>query len=178
VQSTNQARLRKIEWISGVLRVICKVVMTFYVFVVLLMLWGMLGGKGHDFMGSNYVSFHIHELPVRDRLIVGGLWALTGAVMFKAVYHLHELLGNYSSGAIFTKESAWQIRQWGFAFILWGLVKFAWLVVPRFVPAAHRVPDSGQFEAVGRIVDGLIIVGISWFMDMAAEIREENELTV
>jgi Protein of unknown function (DUF2975) len=174
----NQARLRKIERISGALRVICKLVLSFYVLVVLVMVWGMLGGKGHDFMGGNYVNFHIHELTVRDRLIVGGLWAATGGVMFKAVYHLHQLLGNYSRGAIFTKESAWQIRQWGFACVLWGVIKFLWLGVPYVVSAVHRVPGAAEFGGLGMVLNGLIIVAISWFMEMAAEMREENELTV
>jgi hypothetical protein len=175
---TNQARLRKIERISRILRVICKGVLTFYVFIVLVMVWGMLGGKGHDFMGGNYINFHIHELTVRDRFIVGGLWAATGGVMFMAVYHLYQLLGNYSRAAIFTKESAWQIRQWGVAYVLWGVIKFLWLCVPHIVPAVHRVPGAAEFEGVGKIVNGLIIVAISWFMEMAAEMREENELTV
>jgi hypothetical protein len=40
------------------------------------------------------------------------------------------------------------------------------------------VPGAAEFEGVGKIVNGLIIVAISWFMEMAAEMREENELTV
>jgi hypothetical protein len=115
---------------------------------------------------------------VRDRFIVGGLWAATGGIMFKVVYHLHQLLGNYSRAEIFTKESGWQIRQWGFACVLWGIIKFAWLWVPHIVPAVHRVPGAAEREGVGMIVNGLIIVAISWFMEMAAEMREESELTV
>jgi hypothetical protein len=174
----NEAKLRKIERISGFLRGICKVVLSFYVGMVLVMIWGMLGGPGHDFMGGNYVNFHIHELTPRDRWVVGVMWAATGGIMFKAVFHIHHLLGNYSRGEIFTRESAWQIRQWGFACVLWGVIKFLWLGVPHIVPAVHRVPGAAEFGALGAIVNGLILVAISWFTEMAVEMREENELTV
>jgi len=178
MQPENEARLRKIERISGFLRGICKVVLSFYVMMTLVMIWGMLGGPGHDFIGANHVNFHIHELNARDRWIVGGMWAATGGIMFKAVFHIHQLLGNYSRGEIFTRQSAWQIKQWGFACILWGVIKFLWLSVPHIVPAAHRVPGAAEFDVVGVIVSGLIIVGFSWFTEMAVEMREEQELTV
>jgi hypothetical protein len=176
----NEARLRKIAGISGFLRGICKVAMSFYVLIVLVMAWGMLGGPGHDFMGGNFVNFHIHELGVVDRLIVGGLWAATGGVMFKFVFHIHQLLGNCSRGEFFTRESAGQVRQWGLACFLWGVIKFLWLGVPHLVPAAHLVANGGsaEFEAAGMILNALIILAFSWFMGMAAEMREENELTV
>jgi hypothetical protein len=101
MRTEDEARLRKVERISGFLRGICKVVLSFYVVMVLVMVWGMLGGPGHDFMGANFVNFHIHELTGRDRLIVGGLWAATGGVMFKVVFHIDQLLGNCSRGGVF-----------------------------------------------------------------------------
>jgi hypothetical protein len=51
-----------------------------------------------------------------------------------------------------------------------------WAFVPRLV-LAHS-PDTIHAEGGAQIVHGLIIVAISWFMEMAAEMREENELTV
>jgi hypothetical protein len=179
MKSENEARLRKIERISGFLRGICKVVLSFYVMVILVMVWGMLGGPGHDFMGGDYVNFHIHELIARDRWIVGAMWTATGGVMFLAVFRIHQLLGNYSRGEIFTRESAWRIKQWGFACILWGVIKFLWLGVPHIVAAVHRVSAAAEFySGLGVILNGLIILGFSWFTEMAVEMREEQELTV
>jgi len=178
MQPENETRLRKIERISGFLRGLCKLALSFYVAMTLVMVWSMLGGPGHDFMGANYVNFHIHELPARDRLIVGAMWAATGGIMFKAVFHIHQLLGNYSRGEIFTRESASQVQQWGFAWILWGVIKLLWLGVPHIVPGAHRVAGAAELEALGVIFNGLIIMGFSWFTAMAVEMREEQELTV
>ncbi len=178
MQPANEARLRKIERISGFLRGICKVVLSFYVMMELVMIWGMLGGPGHDFMGANYVNFHIHELTARDRWIVGGMWTAMGGMLFKAVFHIHRLLGNYSRGEIFTRGSASQIKQWGLACILLGVIKFLWLGVPHIVPVAYRVPGAAELSGLGVIVNGLIIVGFSWFTEMAVEMREEQELTV
>ena len=98
--------------------------------------------------------------------------------LFKCLYHLYRLLGNYSRGEIFTKGSAEQIRQWGLAWTLLGVVKFAIRFLPRVVSIPSNMPLSEGLDGLDEVVSGLIIVAISWFMEMAAEMREENELTV
>ena len=47
-------------------------------------------------------------------------------------------------------------------------------MVPLVIANANKKPGEG----LSLVVNGLIIVAISWFMEMAAEMREENELTV
>lgn len=87
------------------------------------------------------------------------------------------LLGNYSRGEIFTKGSAEQIRQWGLACALWGVARYAIQFLPR-VPAIRDSFKPGEVQGLGLMVNGLIIVAISWFMEMAAEMREEQDLIV
>jgi xanthine/uracil permease len=127
------------------------------------------------------ISFYDVVLPVSDltigaRMFVGALTAVTLTIMFKCVYHLHRLLGDYSRGEIFTRDSAGQIRQWGICCVLWGGMGIVWAFVPRMV-LAHSA-NTIHAEGGAMIVTGLIIVAISWFMEMAAEMREESELTV
>ena len=178
----NEARLRKIKWISGILRAMCKVFLVLCVLGFLLRMFvlvssgGPIPGGGHGIIweGYNGVAFNVYDLTGRERVVAGILFALTWGVVFKCGYHLHRLLGYYSRGEVFSMESAGQIRQWGIACVLWGVLKFGWLLVPFLIANASRKPGDG----LSLIVNGLIIVAISWFMEMAAEMREEHELTV
>lgn len=176
----NEARLKKIRGISGLLRVICKL---FLALPVLAELWGL------------WYLFSVHGMPIRTRIVMGANYTLQWAAMFLFVYYLHRLLGNYSRGEIFSRDSALQIRRWGLVFVLWGAIQFVSLYVPG-AELSHPSPigTNSQAQSYGsdvkdhlvdwqryggaRMVNGLIIVAISWFMEMAAEMREENELTV
>jgi len=173
----NEARLKKIQAISGLLRAVCT---AFLVLPVFAELWGL------------WYLFSVHGMPIRTRFVMGANYTLQWAAMFLFVYYLHRLLGNYSRGEIFTRDSALQIRRWGLVFVLWGALQF----VSMFVPGAdlsHPAQNSPvqsygpevkdhlaewQRYGGGRMVNGLIIVAISWFMEMAAEMREEQDLIV
>ena len=96
------------------------------------------------------------------------------AVGLKGFYHLYRLLGNYGRGDIFTTESAGQIRQLGITVLLWYGANILWAVT---AAAVEPSPFSIQFRSES-LVTGPIIIVISWFMEMAAEMREENELTI
>jgi len=182
MQPENEAKLRKIKLISGILRGMCKVFLVLCVLGFLLRTFGLVtsrgpipgGGHGIIWEGYNGVAFNVYDLTGRDRVVAGILFALTWGVVFLCGFHLHRLLGYYSRGEVFSKESAGQIRQWGIACVLWGVVKFGWMLVPLLIVNAYRKPGEG----LSLVVNGLIIVAISWFMEMAAEMREENELTV
>ena len=162
----NEARLRKIRWVSRVLRLICAVVLGLFLLVlgilaVMFCVWGV--PDDFDSGGTRVV-------------VVGVLIALMG-LLLKSLYHLYRLLDNYSRGEIFTTGSAEQIRQWGIAWTLLGVVKFGIRFLPRVVLSHMHGPSEG-LDGLDEVVSGLIIVAISWFMEMAAEMREEQDLIV
>ncbi|MGD0796610.1 MAG: DUF2975 domain-containing protein [Acidobacteriaceae bacterium] len=198
----NEARLRKIKRISGILRTICNVFFVPPVLITALMLLALMtnwGGHYPDFgmlsIGVDDYTFLVHSLSIYGRLVLGTYFTLRWGAMFLCVYHLHRLLGNYSRGEIFSGDSGRQIQQWGVACVLWGTAKFLWVFVPGLLslrgvktnatmisgPAPSGFMVNGmvvQFHGGDLMVNGLIIIAISWFMAMAVEMREENELTV
>jgi hypothetical protein len=98
------------------------------------------------------------------------------AVKFKGIYHLYRLFGNYATGNIFTAGSTGQIRQLGITALLWFGVNILFAVATiAFVrpPPTHRIPF--HFDS---LATGVVIIVISWLMQMGAEMREENELTI
>jgi hypothetical protein len=176
----NEARLAKIKNLSWLLRVICILFMAFCVLVVAKFATGPVFGHNKNWgIGTVWyyyygVGFKIYSLTIRERLVALLFFTLTNAAAFFCALQLFRLLGFYSRGEIFTTQSVRQIRLWSFACVAWGIVKVSWLILPLVMANTQRVvwPD------LTTIFNGLIIVAISWFMAMAAEMHEENELTV
>jgi Protein of unknown function (DUF2975) len=176
----NEARLKRLKTISGFLRVLCVL----YMLVCVHMLWviargpifthGPYWGIGTVLYTYNGVEFKAYSLVTRDRVIAGVFFVLYWGIAILCGLQLFRLLGFYSRGEIFTRKSAGQIRGWGLACVALGIVKLGYAMMPFLVANSRRT----QGIDLSVIVNGLIIVAISWFMEMAAEMREENELTV
>jgi hypothetical protein len=168
----NEAKLRKIRRISTLLRWVCKGLMALIALVglgcVVCVAFGV-GGIDYDGM-----IFRTGELTLGHRIILGAVTALTFGVLFKCFYHLHRLFGDYSSGEIFTLESVGELRQFGIACLLWGVMNFLW-GLSLAISAHPAKPFQGHADS---FTIGAVIIVIAWFMEMAVEMREENELTV
>jgi hypothetical protein len=127
-------------------------------------------------VGFYNVWFGVAELTVRARVLVGVLGAATLAAMFLCIYHLDRLLAEFSRGEVFSRESAKQVRQVGIAYILCGVMKIVWPLVG-YALEPRRWTGTVQLEG-DLVVIGVAVFLASWFMAMAAEMREEQELIV
>lgn len=168
----NQAKLRKIKKVSVILRLICKALLALIALTGLGAVVSVISGVG----GINYddVILGTSGLPFGHRLLLGAVTAVAFGSLFKCVYHLHRLFGNYSRGEIFTRASVGQLRQFGVACLLWGLVGFLW--ISSLAISSHPAQTfQGHADSLGI---GIVIIVIAWFMDMAVDLREENELTI
>jgi Protein of unknown function (DUF2975) len=111
------------------------------------------------------------------------LVALLGgvALTLMALYRLARLFGNYSRGEIFTRGSAGEIRWIGYLCAAGAVLQLLLFVVALTLSADSRGgwPMELRFDIpfVSILVASLIIL-LSWVMDVGAELREENELTV
>ena len=167
-----EARLRKIKKTSIVFRAICVGLLAL---VTLIGLGGVVvvtSGVG----GINYDGriFRSAGLTLGHRLILGAVTAAAWGVLFNCVYHLYRLFGNYSRGEIFTRGSVGQLRKFGIACVLWGVISFLWLL--SLAISAHPAQTfPGHADS---LVIGAVVIVIAWFMDMAVDLREENELTI
>ena len=136
--------------------------------------------------------FFVHGATMRSRILGAVHFAVPWAGMLFCLYYLLRLLGNYSRGEIFTPGFGDADSPVGT-----GVCALGWAASlrrsmclwahPAPIPAGDRQSYGVEVKnhlvewqryGGGRMVNGLIIVAISWFMEMAAEMREENELTV
>jgi|SRR5579871_1607650 len=164
-------KLRKIQKVSKVIRAICIIA-----FVLVAISFGatilvILTSNGMFSVLEAPISLEGVALPTR--LLLALMIFLSAAVIAKGLHHLNQLLGNYGRGDVFTTANAGHIRQLGITALLWYAVNMALgttLVLSHLTHSVLFRSDS--------LVTGPLIIVISWFMEMAAEMREENELTI
>jgi hypothetical protein len=186
----NVTRLARIKKISGISRWICKAYLVFCVIAFLMEVRALAfsrcqtSGVVHCayWMGVNGVEFNISEVygvtelvTDSNRVVFGFLFALNCGLLFNCGYQLHRLLSNYSRGDVFTKESAGQIRRCGLACVILGIFDLGVELAPRLIGNLHSKQPGG---GLSQLCIGLVIVAISWIMEMAAEMREEQDLVI
>jgi hypothetical protein len=168
----NSKKLRKIRKVSIVFGAISVVLSAVVAFLGLAAVVCVVFGVG----GINYEGGLVQTggLSLGHRLILGAVTGVAWAALFKCFYHLWRLFGNYSRGEIFTRESVGQLRLSGIACLLWGVLSFLWLL--SLAASVHPTKSfQGHFESFSI---GAVLIVIARFMDMAVDLREENELTI
>jgi hypothetical protein len=169
-----ESKFRRIEQSSALLKRICTGLVVAVIVVAAVATVSAFAGR---LTSVNYYggTIPLANLTATGRAIVAIVMVMTGAIAVKALLHLRRLSANYSRRQIFTSESAVQIRQFGISCILWGLVKAVWAFLPMIVLSQRpaSVPVTVDTVAIG-----VAIIAISWFAEMAATIREENDLTI
>jgi hypothetical protein len=172
MRATSQMKLQRIERASRILRAICTGLLALIAFVGVCCVVCLGFGVG----GVNYdnVVFGTAGAALGRRLILAGVSALAFGALFKCFYHLWRLFGNYTRGEIFTRESVGQLRRFGIACLLWGVMNFLW-GVSLALSADPAKPYHAHLDAFGI---GVAIIVIAWFMEMAVELNEDKELTI
>jgi hypothetical protein len=140
-----------------------------------------------DFGGMMYVGGEITWLV---KIVVSIGWVLTVLITLKLVHHLTELFGLYARGEIFTSENVRQIREIGVSVFLFVAI-WAYGLLASFVLGYSGVGTAiasrgmeirgwgfGLPEPLTVVLAGIIIVVVSWIMDVGRELREEQDLTV
>jgi hypothetical protein len=106
--------------------------------------------------------------------LVGGL-----TLVWAALYRLARLFGNYSRGEIFTRGSVREIRWLGYVAVAYAVFQLAVFVAALTVFAGAESATNLRFDLpIGPVVVASFLLLLSWVMDVGAEMREENELTV
>lgn len=179
MRTEGQQKFKKIRRVSIVFRGITKVLMVLTAIAGLACVVSVTFGLGGiEFGGAVFRTF---ELGLAQRLLLGVITFLTWGVAFNGFYHLHGLFRNYSRGEVFTVGSVGELRNFGIACVLWGVMSFVWHVsLEIYVHPAKTASSNGDPST---IVFGLVIIVIAWIMDMAVteqrkRERLENELSV
>lgn len=174
-----QTPLEKIQKVSKIVRMGCKIFGGLALFSILLLLVMIITGKGAwPLDGGDKIP--MNQFTTGAKILAITVVILGSAVAFKGIYHLHKLFANYAKGEIFTTGCVAQIKQLGITFLLAGGLSILELPVGPILiklckPATATVVFDYPFFSL--LTGGLIIL-LSWVMDAGRGLREEGELTI
>jgi hypothetical protein len=103
------------------------------------------------------------------------------ALVLTALHRLARLFGHYAHGDIFTRASVGEIRMLGYVAVAYALFQLVLFVGTLFLRAGggSEWPTELHFDLpLGAVFMAGFVMLLSWVMDVGAELREENELTV
>ena len=175
------ARLEKVKRMSRSARRVCFLLMVFAGLAALAVTAGTLVVPEQMTCDIGGVRQACSELPP-EAVTLGVVGAFGGlALLLVGLYRLSRLFHNYSRGEIFTRGSAREIRLLGYLTAAYAIFQVALFVASLTLAAnaAGEWPRELRFDfSLGAFVLAFFILLFSWVMDVGAELREENELTV
>ena len=120
------------------------------------------------------------EVQLSVRLLTGIALVLSLLVYLKILKHLVALFSDYEQGQIFTRANVHQLRQLGITILcipaLWIAVDLGFVVLTQLI-----APGSAMVESsfpVMTLLTGIIVVLMSWIMDVGRAMQEESELVI
>ena len=172
-----EARLEKVKRISRSAKRACYWLMGF----VLLMATVTVLGRLTLPCDPNGVLAPCGELSSQARtfLVVAVIGSV--ALALTGLYRLAQLFGNYSRGEIFTRGSVREIRLLSYVAVAYVVFQFVLFVAMLSLNAggANEWPSELRFDLpLGPALVATLLSLLAWVMDVGAELREENELTV
>jgi len=177
-----EARLEKVKSISRGARRACYWLMGLVLLMATLTMFARLTLPGSPSCAVNGAQpLWCGEVSARALMFL--LVALSGgvALALAGLYRLARLFGNYSRGEIFTRASVREIRLLSYVAVAYVVFQFALFVAMLSLnsggPGAW--PAELRFDLpIGPALVATLLTLLAWIMDVGAELREENELTV
>jgi hypothetical protein len=176
-----EARLEKVKRTSRSARRVCFWLMGLVVLVGAVTLAGRLTQPETLTCDIDGVRQQCTELS--PQVVTFGSVAVVGSValVLTALYRLARLFQSYARGEIFTRGSVREIRLLGYVAVALAILQLVLFVAMLVLRASGSVewPIELQVDPpIGMVVVASFILLLSWVMDVGAELREENELTV
>ena len=169
----SEKKIRRIERMSVALRGLSSVLLVVIGVSTLVASGAAIAGRLASFRSFGN-TINLAAVAPGARIAVALAVLATGAIVLKALLHLRNLFGNYARREIFTADSARQLRRFGFSCVLWFGVELLWVCLPGLL----QTPAAPVPLSCDALFIGVVIIGVSWFTEMAAELREENDLTI
>jgi len=185
-----EAKLAKVRKYSASLRLLFNFFTVLIVIGAVISVFILLLAKSADTQISiSGIVFRGDEITPAMQLIGAIGFLISFGIAFRLLRHLSRLFGLYAQGQIFTAENVREIRQIGISVFLFCLT-WGWDIVARLILFATNQPmpaaEAGQntlglqtpSDPFSVVLAGIIIIVISWIMDVGRELREEQDLTV
>ena len=181
MNSRVEARLEKVKRTSRSARRVCFFLMVLVSLAAAVGAWATLTIPETATCDFGGVRQPCSSLPPQAVALTLVALAAGVAIALAALHRLARLFENYARGEIFTRASVREIRFLGYLAVGYALLQLGLFVVTLVLVAGVGVewPADLRFEfPISAVVMAVFLMLLSWVMDVGAELREENELTV
>lgn len=179
-----EARLEQVKRASRSARRACFLLMIFVLLMAGVMALTTVGlPESMTCKGGEVSSVPRPCTDLAPQVVAFAYVALVGvvALVLTALYRFARLFGNYARGEIFTRASVRELRLVGYVAVANAIFQGVLFIAALALAAngAVKSPANLGYDApfVPILVAAFVLL-LSWIMDVGAEIREENELTV
>lgn len=176
-----EARLEKVKRTSRSARRVCFMLMGLVALAAAVTVAGMLGSPERLMCDVDGLRRPCGELSPQVTAFTVIAVAGSVALVLAALHRLARLFQNYARGEIFTRGSVREIRWLGYVAVAYTIFQIALFVAMLALRASAAIEWPVELQAdipIGMVVVASFILLLSWVMDVGAELREENELTV
>jgi len=186
VNPQTEAKLNKVVRYSRSLKNLFRflfVVLALASLVTLVLIFASYPALDVDIGSFRFGGENVAIFP-RMFVAIGTLLAV--AVALKLTFHLIRLFDLYSHKQIFTADNVYQIRHIGITMLLILPVRLYFFLILNLIPGLKPtdLPADSQTLTISLappfpwLIAGIIIIVVSWIMDVGRELREEQDLTV
>jgi len=179
-----EARLEKVKRASRSARRACFLLMIFVLLMAGIMALTTVGlPESMLCKGAEVSSVPRPCSDLSPQVVALAYIALFGvvALVLVALYRFARLFGNYARGEIFTRASVREFRLVGYVAVANAIFQGVLFIAALALAANGAIKSPvtlGYDVPFGPILGAAAILLLSWIMDVGAEMREENELTV
>jgi hypothetical protein len=182
-----EAKLAKVRKYSASLKTLFHIASAFVGLAGLVSLILTLTANGSDTRTINFagISYAGDGITWPLQIVVAIAIAMVFTIIFSLLHNLAQLFGHYAKGEIFTAGSVRRIRNIGVTVFMFVAV-WIYAILASFVLQLAPSTALPQTTTVGIgipgplaiVTAGIIIMIISWVMDVGRELSEEHDLTV
>ena len=187
MDAQTQAQIVKVQKFSRYARAFCILLMVMLGLMSLWALRNVVFGPGASGFRMSFGPYTIRgdQFTTPAIKVWGAIVATTTFVLlFKGVFHLYALFGNFVAGSIYTKETVRHIRQLGLLAMAMAILQLilpsvSWLIVEMGLIDGESIMREnalivGSPQIPGFITAGLLLLA-SWIMDVGRQTRDEAE---
>jgi hypothetical protein len=123
-------------------------------------------------------------LPFSTLLLAFIVSMIPGSVAVYAVFNLRKLFGLYEDGVIFSEENVRCFRNLGYALVIWVASILIFRPLSSIVLTLNNTVGERQLvigigsSDLTTLLTGLVVVLISWVMNEASKLEDEQAHTV
>ncbi len=179
---TDSENINRIQRVSGTFRLLFTVLI-FCIPIITLLYWLFFNVLPVGFTTDLPVVVN-QTLPLKTLVLAFLISLIPAFVAIYGMINLQKLFTLYEKAIVFSGQNVKCFRHLGYALIYWVLANLVFTILISIVLTVNNSPGERMIVAqfgisdIGTLIIGAVIILVSWVMDEAAKLEDEQAHTV